>query len=128
MPDVTSPTSLRITRITAWIVAILGVVQAVLGILMAAHVRGLHPTHEISGYVTLLACVAAAIACFVWQRRSGNRGLFFHALGMAVIAVIQIALGSLELRTIHMTVGVAFLVGAIALAVLATRKPGAVRA
>ena len=46
----------------------------------------------------------------------------------AFIALAQVALGETGLRAAHIAVGVLFLLGAVALATLAFRKPGAVDA
>ena len=113
-------------QITAALAALLSVVQAVLGFRMASGT--FVSSHGTIGNVTFVVALVAAVAAFLWMRRSGNKGLFMHAAGMAVIALVQVALGEMGLRAAHIAIGVLFLVGAVALATLAFRKPGAVDA
>lgn len=109
-------------QIAAALAALLAVVQAVLGLMIVGGTWvGEHGT---IGNLTFVVALVAAVAAFLWSRRSGNKGLFMHAAGMAVIALAQVALGEMGLRTVHIAVGVLFLVGAVALATLAFRKPG----
>lgn len=112
--------SLLTLKIFAVLAALLSIVQALLGFGLL-EVRGVHGT---IGYVTFVVTVVAAVAAFLWSRASGNKGIFMHAAGMAVIALVQVGLGGMGLRSAHIAVGVLFLVGAVALATLAFRKPG----
>ncbi|HET7725673.1 MAG TPA: hypothetical protein VFK68_13625, partial [Propionibacteriaceae bacterium] len=76
------------------------------------------------GYVSLLATIAATVAAYVWFRKGGSRGLLMHAGGIAVLMVLQIVLGEIKAVWFHVGLGVVIVVGAIALATLAYRKPG----
>ncbi len=113
-------------QISAALAALLSVVQAVLGFQIVGGTWV--DSHGTIGNVTFVVSLVAAVAAFLWMRRSGNKGLFMHAAGMAVIALAQVALGEMGQRAAHIAVGVLFLLGAVALATLAFRKPGAVEA
>ncbi|MFK5633913.1 MULTISPECIES: hypothetical protein [unclassified Ornithinimicrobium] len=115
-----SDTTLTLLQITAALSALLGVLQTVLGFGWVS-MPGWHGT---LGNVTFVVALLAAVFAFLWMRRSANKGLFMHAAGMAVLALVQIALGEMEIREVHMATGVLFLLGSVALATLAFRKPG----
>jgi hypothetical protein len=115
-----SDTTLTLLKTTAALSALLGVLQTLLGFGWLS-MPGWHGT---LGNVTFVVALLAAVFAFLWMRKSDNKGLFMHAAGMAVIAMVQIALGEMEIREVHMAVGVLFLVGSVALATLAFRKPG----
>lgn len=112
--------TLRVLQVSAVLTALLAVVQTLLGFGWL-EVSGVHGT---IGNLTVVVALVAAVAAFLWWRASDNKGLFMHAAGMAVLALVQVALGEVGLRTLHMALGVLFLVGAVALATLALRKPG----
>lgn len=108
---------LTLLKIFAVLAGLVGVAQATTGMgwldLPVPHGR----MAEIGSVLLLVASVLA----WMWSRRSGEKGLFMHASGMTVLALIQIALGHMGLRSVHMGVGVLFLVGAVALATLSFR-------
>lgn len=120
------PPVLLTLQISAALAALLAVVQAVLGFMMVS--GSYAASHGTIGNVTFVVALVAAVAAFLWMRRSDNKGLFMHAAGMAVIALVQVALGEMGQREAHIAVGVLFLVGALALATLSFRKPGEVAA
>jgi hypothetical protein len=64
------------------------------------------------------------VAALIWYRKGGSKGLMMHAFGMVVIFVAQIGLGSAGVLWVHVVLGVLAVLGSIALAVLAYRKPG----
>jgi hypothetical protein len=113
-------------QISAALAALLSVVQAVLGFLIVSGNGG--SQHGTIANLTFVVVLVAAVAAFLWMRRSGNKGLFMHAAGMLVIAIVQLGLGEMGQRAAHIAVGVLFLVGSVALATLSFRKPGAVEA
>ena len=112
--------SLLVLRISAVLASLVAIFQATSGFGWA----GAFSAHARTGELATVLLVVAAVAAYVWSRRSGNKGLFMHAVGMAVIGLVQIAIGHMDLRLVHMTIGVFFLLGVIALATLAFRKPG----
>lgn len=110
-------------RASAAVAALGSLVQAGLGIAMAVGVRGILSAHSGIAYLTMAAAVVAGIAAGLWSRRGGNTGMMMHALTVAVLAVLQFGLGEMGLRTVHMVLGVVFLIAAVALVTLAYRKP-----
>lgn len=110
--------ALSLLKITAVLMALLSVFQMLVGFGWVP----LHGVHGTTGNVTFVVALVAAVAAFLWSRRTGDKGIFMHAAGMAVIALAQIALGEMGLRSVHQALGVLFLVGAVALATLALRR------
>lgn len=113
-------------QISAALAALLSIVQAVLGFMIVGGTWV--SAHGMIGNLTFVVTLVAAVAAFLWMRRSGNKGLFMHAGGMVVVALAQVALGETGQRAAHIAIGVLFLLGAVALATLSFRKPGAVDA
>lgn len=120
----TTSRSLVVLRLAAAVSAVLSLVQALLAFLSLGKVAKLITPHGIIGDVNLLVMVIAAVAAVVWFRKGGSRGLMMHAIGMAVIFLVQIGLGEAELKWPHVGIGVLAVVGSVALAVLAYRKSG----
>lgn len=108
---------LNLLKIFAVLAGLSGVVQMMTGFgwveLPMAHGRLAE-----TGFVIL---IIASVFAWMWSRRSGEKGLFMHSIGMAVIALLQIALGHMDMRSVHIGVGVLFLVGVLALATLSFR-------
>lgn len=111
---------LNLLRLFALVAALLAVLSTVSGFRWI----DLGDNHGILGNISFVVILLAAITAFVWARRSHNTGLLMHAAGMAVIALVQIALGEMEIRLVHQVLGVLYLVGVLALVTLAFRKPG----
>lgn len=120
----TTSRSLVVLRLAAAVSAALSLVQAVLAFLSLGKVAKLIGPHGIIGDVNLLVTIVAAVAAVIWFRKGGSRGLMMHAIGMAVIFLVQIGLGEAELKWPHVAIGILAVVGSVALAVLAYRKPG----
>lgn len=120
-----SPRLLAALRISAILMAVIAVVQAVLAVVFLTGGADLKEVHGILGMLLLPVAVVATMAAWRRIRDGGNPGLAGHAAGMLVMAVIQIGLGELHIRTMHISLGVAFVVGAAALAFLAYRRPDA---
>lgn len=112
-------------RVLAIITAVAAVAQTVLGsaLFVDPAASAMRASHSGTATILLVLTVATAVLAFVWTRKGGSKGLMFHAIGMVVVAVIQFALGEIGLGVIHMTLGVVYLVGIVALAVLTIRKP-----
>lgn len=115
---------LTFLTIAAVLLGVLCAAQLVLGMLTLGDEGAYKGVHGLSGNLTALVAVIAAVAAVLWKRQSGNTGLMAHALATAVLAVVQIGLGEMELRTLHITVGLLVVVAGIALATLTLRKPG----
>ncbi|MDO5741054.1 MAG: hypothetical protein Q4P07_13005 [Ornithinimicrobium sp.] len=118
-----SDSTLLSLRIAALLLALLTTVQLVLGLMIASGTWV--SSHGMIGYVTFVVSVVAAVAAFMWKRVSGNTALFMHAVGLMVLTLVQIGVAEMDLRTVHIVVGVLVFIGAVALATLSLRKPGA---
>lgn len=122
MGHMTKSTVLMVLRVFSALTALLSILQALRGF-------GWIPLdwswHGHLANITFVTALVAAIFGWLLSKRTGGaaKGLFMHAAGMAVLAVVQIGLGEMGLRSVHMAVGVFFLVGAIALATLSFRTP-----
>ncbi len=126
MTTSTNSPSLLILRITACLLAALSIVQAVLGFVLLG--GGAPQLHKIIGMASFAISVIASIAAVLWARPSGNKGLMFHAIGVMILAVAQVGIGEAGLaagglQTVHASLGVLYLVAAVALATLSIRKP-----
>lgn len=126
MTTTKTPASLTVLQTSAGVAALAALGQAVLGFMLSLGNHAVATVHASVGGIALIAAVVAGVAAVLWQRRSGNKRLTGHAVGMAVFGVAQFALGEIGrgLATVHIITGVAFLGGAAALAVLAVRRPG----
>lgn len=105
----------------AALTALMGIIQAVLGATVFGKAMSAD-VHGTVGFVTLALAVITAVLVGLWLKSWADKGLLWHAIGVAVLAVVQVGLGEAHQATLHMAVGVLFLVGAIALATLAFRK------
>ena len=126
MTTTKTPASLNTLQLSAAIAALAAAGQTVLGFILSMGNFSVSSVHASVGGIALLAAIVAGVASVLWKRRSGNSGLMGHAVGMAVFGLAQFALGELGggLVTVHIIAGLAFLVGAVALAVIAYRRPG----
>lgn len=122
--ELSSSPSLLVLRLASAVAALSTLVQVVLVLLTVTNVGKLIEAHGVVGYVSLLATIVATVAAYVWFRKGGSRGLLMHAGGIAVLMVLQIVLGEIKAVWFHVGLGVVIVVGAIALATLAYRKPG----
>ncbi|MSS44564.1 hypothetical protein FYJ43_00475 [Cutibacterium sp. WCA-380-WT-3A] len=109
------PSAPKALHICAWIAVGSVIVQAVLACFMLSGVRGLGDVHMAFGIVTVLATIIAAILAVMWKRRGGPSAVVGHAAGMAVILLVQFALGELSdggaIKWIHVVLGVIIMVG-----------------
>lgn len=123
MTPTKNPPSLVLLRVFAILTAVFALVQAGYGLLIAFGNPNLASVHKPIGFITLALSVVAAVTAGLWAKHSGNRGLAWHGLAVAVLALVQIGLGEMHLEVVHISVGVLFLIAAAALATLALRKP-----
>lgn len=112
-------------KVALWalITTVLVVAQVVLAIIMLSGSWGLTEAHGGLGYLAILTSAVAAF--FAWKvgRAENNKGIFFHAVSMPVLMLVQVGLAHMNgLRTVHMTVGVAILVGLVGLWMMARKK------
>lgn len=129
----TSSTALSRLRTSALVVLACVLIQAALGI---ASLTGYHQVNEIHGwigYLGFLAGIAAAFFGFQASKADANlKGLFFHALSLPVLAIIQIGIieasqGAGPMKWVHVVLGFAYLVAAAALYTLSAKRGSARR-
>ncbi len=91
---------------------VLIVVQLVMGILVLTKPMSA-AAHGGVGYITLLGAIAAAY--FAWQlsQRGVSKGLFYHALSMPILMIVQIGLGSMGVKWVHVVLGSLIVLGVI---------------
>ncbi len=121
----TSNGKLNFLRVAALLAAIGSLISPLLATGPLSGSGPLHAMHGMVGNLNFVLALVASIAGIVWGRASGNKGLMFHALSLPLLAVIQIALGQMHLTMIHIVLGFAYLLAAVALFTLALRKPRA---
>lgn len=96
----TIPSAPKALTISAWVAVGAVIVQAVLACFMLSGVHGLGDVHMGFGIVTLLAVVG-------------------HAVGMAVLILVQYVLGELSsggaIKWIHVVLGVVIVIGLLVL-------------
>lgn len=112
-------------RVFAVLTAIGALVQALMGgYQFTAQDATIGQIHGILGLVTIVVAIGATVSAALLRKVGGNRGLFFHALGTAVLLLVQYVLGEMGISVItHMVIGVVILISAVGLATLAIRKP-----
>lgn len=124
----------RRLRLYAAIAAVLAILQPVLAIvILTLHSELVSRVHEGLGFLYVVAAALASFPAKIWGDQSHNKELFPHAAGMAVLGVVQVVLGITGAPEddqpmgpaiyAHMALGVAILVGAVALYLIARRMP-----
>lgn len=114
-------TALRVFSVLTSLGAIL---QAVLGIGFLTGARSWLETHGLTGMVTMVLAIVAAVCAILWKRQSGQTGMMMHAITVAVLGIAQVGLGEAGVQLVHIIVGVLFLVAALALSTLSLRPGG----
>ncbi|WP_145978594.1 hypothetical protein [Granulicoccus phenolivorans] len=112
-------------RVLAVITAVAAIAQTALGSVLSVNLAAgaIRASHAGTATIILVLTVVTAVVAILWSRKGGSKGLLYHAIGMVVLAVIQFALGEMGVEIVHIVIGVLFLVGSVALATLAIRKP-----
>lgn len=131
MPPTTREVSpvVRNIRTAALIVSVLALVQAALGgTVLSGGGSGLKSVHGYIGYATFVVSLIAAFFAWKASQQTGNKGTFFHALSLPVLALLQIGLAEMDLKWVHVAVGVLFLIAAFGLYAMADRPAAADRA
>lgn len=126
LPPTTSQSRLKMF---AAIAAVLAVLQLLTAITMLSMRNGtLFRIHEGVGFLYALAAILTCFPAKVWGDLSHNKGLPMHAYGMAAAGIVQVLLGLFAdhipgATAIHMILGVLIAAGAVALSLLAAKKP-----
>lgn len=113
------PTPPKALTISAWIAVASVIIQAALACFMLSGVHGLGDVHMGFGILTLVAAIVAAVLAVMWKRRGGASSIVGHAVGMAVLILVQYGLGEMSsggaVKWIHVILGVVMVVGLLAL-------------
>lgn len=123
MPPTTPeiPAEVRPVRTAGLIVALLALVQAALGGTVLGGSGGIRDVHGYVGYATFVVSLVAAFLAWQLSRKTGSKGTFFHALSLPVLALLQIGLAEMDVKWVHVGVGVLFLLAAFGLYAMADR-------
>ena len=123
---VVSP-EVRNLRSIAMVLALLALVQAALGGTVLSGGGGIRNVHGYVGYATAIVSLIAVFFAWKSSQQTGNKGILFHAISLPVLAVLQIGLAEMDLKWVHVVVGVLFLVAAFGLYAMADRPAPADR-
>lgn len=111
------PASVSRLRTTANVAAVLILIQLVLGIMIAVGNGGsiVRSAHAGVAYLALLAGIVAAVFAWSASKWAGSKGVFFHALSLPILALVQIGLGEMNLALVHIILGVLTVVAYVSL-------------
>ena len=117
MAENSVPSSVSRLRTTANVAAVLILVHLVLGIMIALGNGGsfIRSAHAGVAYLALLAGVVAAVFAWSASKSAGSKGVFFHALSLPILALVQIGLGEMNLALVHIILGVLTVVAYVGL-------------
>lgn len=124
LPPPAPPQGLRAGKVLYWASLAMGalvLVMLALGIMILTGNQQVRDVHGIVGYVLTLVAVVAAVCAWLVARPARKMGIFFHAVSIPVLMVIQIGLAEMDLKWVHVVLGV-LIAGAIAGLVPLTRK------
>lgn len=111
------PPSVKRLGLTGNVAALLILLQLVLGVMIAFGTGGafIREAHAGVAYLTVLAGIVATV--FAWSAAAvaGSKGVFFHALSLPILAVLQIGLGEMHLTVVHIILGLATVVAFVGL-------------
>ena len=115
----TIPSAPKALTISAWVAVGAVIVQAVLACFMLSGVHGLGDVHMGRGTRSRLAPLAAAVRGVKSKLRGGCAAVVGHAVGMAVLILVQYVLGELSsggaIKWIHVVLGVVIVIGLLVL-------------
>lgn len=111
------PPSVKRLGLTANIAALLILLQLVLGVMIAFGTGGsfIREAHAGVAYLTVLAGIVAALFAWSASKVAGSKGVFFHALSLPILAIVQIGLGEMHLQVVHIILGVLTVVAYVGL-------------
>lgn len=121
------PLATTLLRYGALLGAFLALCQGALGFLIfTQESSGLGHIHAIVAYLLTLAAIWCSVWAWIDAKHRSSTGLFFLALSMVLLSLIQIGLGEMldhagALRWIHALIGVADIVAMIVLGVWSLR-------
>lgn len=115
-------------KTTALVIIASVLVQLGLGVaLLSSYSEGLAKAHSGLGYITMIGSVVAAVfASQLSKADDSAKGLFFHALSLPVLAIVQFGLGEMissdGLKWLHVALGIAFTGAAVSLYTLLDKR------
>lgn len=113
---------IRNLRAVALIVSILALAQAALGgTVLGGGEGGIRDFHKYIAYATVLVSLIAVFFASKAVETMGSKGILMHASSLPVLAIIQVALGEMSVKWVHVIVGVLFLFAAFGLYAMADR-------
>lgn len=117
------PPSVSRLRATAAVAAVLLLIQLALGIMITVGTGGsfIREAHAGVGYLTVIAGIVAAVFAWAAAKHAGSKGIFFHAVSLPVLALIQIALAEADLRIVHIILGILTVVAFLGLVPMANK-------
>lgn len=114
--------AVRNLRTGALVVSILALAQAALGgTVLSGGGGGMRDIHGYIGYATFVVALVAAFFAWKASQVTGNKGTLYHAISLPVLALIQIGLAEMDLKWVHVVIGVVFLIAAFGLYAMADR-------
>jgi heme A synthase len=118
-----SASATRRLRITVIIALALVALQVLLGGAVAAQMTALQGIHAVVAYTLFLVSIVAAVFARGHAKVTGKKGVFFHALSIPILMVVQIGLGSMRVTIVHIVLGLAIAVAIGALYAMIARVP-----
>ncbi|WP_022908797.1 hypothetical protein [Aestuariimicrobium kwangyangense] len=122
-PVVAAPATRRL-RITVIIALALVGLQVLLGAAVAAQMTALQGVHAVVAYTLFLVSIVAAAFARGHAKVTGRKGVFFHALSIPILMVVQIGLGSMRVTVVHIVLGLLIAVAIGALYAMIAKVPG----
>lgn len=106
---------------------LIGVIIAILQLALGATAYFVHgkvwgSAHGGLGYLNTVVLAAAAVLAWLWTSTQPSRGVFWHAVSLPVLGLIQIALADTHLWWLHIILGLAFVLAVIGLWSILVKK------
>lgn len=119
----TIPPSVKRLSLIANIAALVMLLQLVLGVMIAFGTGGsfIREAHAGVAYLTILAGIVAAVLAWPASKVAGSKGIFFHALSLPILAIIQMGLGEMHVTVVHIILGVLTVVAYVGLVPMANK-------
>lgn len=114
----------RTYRIVSGISAAVALVLGILGSLLTSE-PGIRSAHAGFAMLFVLTSLLASLAALRYAKLSGVKGGIGHAFGVFGLSLVQYALGEMHITMVHIILGIAIVLGALSLFVLAMRQPAA---
>jgi hypothetical protein len=123
MAETSVPSSVSRLRTVANVAAVLILVQLALGVMITVGTGGsiIRSAHSGVAYLTVLAGIVAAVLAWSASKYAGSKGVFFHALSLPILALVQIGLAEMDLRLVHIILGVLTVVAYVGLVPMANK-------